>query len=504
MKRLLCCWLILCWAIAVSAQRVPLVLDQTISLSDTGSLWDVMPHPGGYYVWAQASAPDARHTMIRWQRTNDQEHHVLNLAINAPTALTLFWRDNHTLYVAVATRYIFLFSGWPFDSTTVRLYRLTDGLPDSASWTWAARRVELGYPGWSTYDYHAIAAIPSPPPPAISNRFTWAIGYTYHTWDSYGWAYWDSVYCIANALIGKISPVYQLGTAAAGASWASNADSIFLVHTGIYSAQMVHPYGSYDGCDMRVNGNWIHEDGTSPGISIQNRHRSSYNACSVIPITAIFGSVRPLAYVFMSMEQENTFGVLRIASPDDPHWTTTGHYGMCLPIDAIRINDGEEFAAYDTTRHVFDVFSPHSGYRYGTSDTAFIPTNGGARIIGRYDSTSRRLVFRDGQQLKLYRFGQYLATGERNAMVPTSLVLSCYPNPFNPSTTISFSLERETNITLIIFDLTGRRVCTLAEGRWKAGAHDVRFDGAALPSGLYFARLQAGSFAKTQKLVMLK
>ena len=53
-------------------------------------------------------------------------------------------------------------------------------------------------------------------------------------------------------------------------------------------------------------------------------------------------------------------------------------------------------------------------------------------------------------------------------------------------------------------DRTVRRMRTLSEGRWNAGTHEVRFDGAALPSGLYFARLQAGGFAKTQKLVLLK
>ena len=87
---------------------------------------------------------------------------------------------------------------------------------------------------------------------------------------------------------------------------------------------------------------------------------------------------------------------------------------------------------------------------------------------------------------------------------PSSFILSCFPNPFNPSTTISFSLPRSAKVEISIFDITGRLVETLADHRFESGEHSLVFDGTALPSGIYFARLHAGESVKTQKMVLLK
>jgi hypothetical protein len=78
------------------------------------------------------------------------------------------------------------------------------------------------------------------------------------------------------------------------------------------------------------------------------------------------------------------------------------------------------------------------------------------------------------------------------------------PNPFNPSTTLSYELPAASELKLTVFDTAGRLVATLAEGRQLAGAHSVIFEGSDLPSGIYFARLAAGEFTQTQKLVLLK
>jgi len=79
-----------------------------------------------------------------------------------------------------------------------------------------------------------------------------------------------------------------------------------------------------------------------------------------------------------------------------------------------------------------------------------------------------------------------------------------FPNPFNPSTTISFSLARSAKVEASIFDITGRLVEILANQRFESGEHSIIFDGTALPSGVYFARLHAGELVKTQKMVLLK
>jgi Pro-kumamolisin, activation domain/Secretion system C-terminal sorting domain len=79
-----------------------------------------------------------------------------------------------------------------------------------------------------------------------------------------------------------------------------------------------------------------------------------------------------------------------------------------------------------------------------------------------------------------------------------------YPNPFNPSTVISYDIPRESHVSLIIYDVIGRKVATLYDGNEKAGTYNVRFDASNLASGIYFYRLQAGNFVSTKKMLLIK
>ncbi|NUM76189.1 T9SS type A sorting domain-containing protein [candidate division KSB1 bacterium] len=79
-----------------------------------------------------------------------------------------------------------------------------------------------------------------------------------------------------------------------------------------------------------------------------------------------------------------------------------------------------------------------------------------------------------------------------------------YPNPFNPSTVIKYSLPHDAKVTLEVFDALGRRVAALVEALQPAGYHEVIFQNPALPSGLYFYRLKAGTFVQTNKMVILR
>jgi hypothetical protein len=79
-----------------------------------------------------------------------------------------------------------------------------------------------------------------------------------------------------------------------------------------------------------------------------------------------------------------------------------------------------------------------------------------------------------------------------------------YPNPFNPTTTISYSIPREGLVTIIIYNAIGEEVTILVNEVKQVGTYDVSFDATALPSGIYFYRLQVGSFVKTKKMVLMK
>jgi len=83
------------------------------------------------------------------------------------------------------------------------------------------------------------------------------------------------------------------------------------------------------------------------------------------------------------------------------------------------------------------------------------------------------------------------------------------PNPFNPSTSIRYSLREAGDVTLVVFDAAGRRVRTLVDTAMPAGVHDVAWDGQdqnghRVASGVYFYRITAGTFTQTRKMVMLK
>lgn len=80
-----------------------------------------------------------------------------------------------------------------------------------------------------------------------------------------------------------------------------------------------------------------------------------------------------------------------------------------------------------------------------------------------------------------------------------------YPNPFNPETNIRFSIPKSSNVTVQVFDITGRLVSTLAKDELvTAGVKEVRFNASNLASGIYFYTLKAGSFTETKKMILVK
>ncbi len=89
--------------------------------------------------------------------------------------------------------------------------------------------------------------------------------------------------------------------------------------------------------------------------------------------------------------------------------------------------------------------------------------------------------------------------------IPRALALSSnYPNPFRSATTLRFELPARTEVDLQVVDLLGRTVARLVEGSMEAGVHTVRFEARNLPSGVYLARLRAGSATHTRTLVLLR
>lgn len=95
--------------------------------------------------------------------------------------------------------------------------------------------------------------------------------------------------------------------------------------------------------------------------------------------------------------------------------------------------------------------------------------------------------------------------GQGNPAKPAHISLEQnYPNPFNPTTTISYSLVKAQNVTLKIYDVLGREVATLIQGKQTSGTHRVEFDASRLASGLYFYRLYTKGYMLTKKMILIK
>lgn len=90
------------------------------------------------------------------------------------------------------------------------------------------------------------------------------------------------------------------------------------------------------------------------------------------------------------------------------------------------------------------------------------------------------------------------------AALPTELLLSAYPNPFNATTTVALDLPQSGPVTVTLVDALGRQAQTFDFPSLTAGRHELRVDGTHLATGVYFARVKAGNFHTMQKLVLLK
>ncbi len=141
-----------------------------------------------------------------------------------------------------------------------------------------------------------------------------------------------------------------------------------------------------------------------------------------------------------------------------------------------------------------------------------------------YQSNFMSIVASTGNQYDLVyakingvEYGQLVDVKEEKNNIPQEFSLSQnFPNPFNPSTAIKFSIPsvgaehvQPLHVTLKVYDLLGREITTLVNEEKAPGNYEVRFNaetrrGESIPSGVYIYRLQAGSYSKTKKMILLK
>ena len=109
-----------------------------------------------------------------------------------------------------------------------------------------------------------------------------------------------------------------------------------------------------------------------------------------------------------------------------------------------------------------------------------------------------------------FEFEAQVVSDPKSPLLPTAFSLSQnYPNPFNPETNIEYALPKDSQVTLIIYNILGQKVITLVDEHQIAGYKKVIWNGRdengqEIASGAYFYRLKAGDFSQTRKMLMLK
>jgi hypothetical protein len=133
--------------------------------------------------------------------------------------------------------------------------------------------------------------------------------------------------------------------------------------------------------------------------------------------------------------------------------------------------------------------NPRVGYKIGTADDCAIYWSqfGG---VNAYISRSCLTT---------------VGIGNNNNEIPKAYsLLQNYPNPFNPTTNIKFSIPQNGMVKLTVFDITGRQVAVLVNENLNAGTYTAGFNAANVSSGIYFYKLESGSFVDTKKMMLIK
>ena len=156
-------------------------------------------------------------------------------------------------------------------------------------------------------------------------------------------------------------------------------------------------------------------------------------------------------------------------------------------------------------------------YEYGTGWNARIHmgsagnSDGSFREVDAYNGAlddvrfySRKLT--DAEILSIYQgTDPPIAIEDKISTVPAQFELAQnFPNPFNPSTTIKYTLAKNTQTEIVVYDLIGNKVATLVDGLQNIGTHKVVWDASGLSAGIYIYQLKTEDFIQSKKMILVK
>ena len=165
--------------------------------------------------------------------------------------------------------------------------------------------------------------------------------------------------------------------------------------------------------------------------------------------------------------------------------------------------------AINSDDHIFSGTASAGVYRSTNNGAGWVQTNGGLTdmSIAAIAISPSGYIFAGTWEHGLFRSVLPTTTSVEQiaGIIPSESSLEQnYPNPFNPTTNISFSLPSKSFVSLKAFDVLGREVAVLLSEELSAGRHTRQWNASSLASGVYFYRMQAGSFIDTKKLILLR
>jgi hypothetical protein len=293
-------------------------------------------------------------------------------------------------------------------------------------------------------------------------------------------------------------------------------------------------FGSGASRGICINGNYAYESGTNLGLTIVDLTGTYSPVLYPTPGTAWNVEVTG-GYAYVADADYLT--IINVADPLHPSNASQTRiagtaWDLCVAGEYVYV------AALDSGLQIYDISNPYNpsfaGECYTHDRARGVKVQGNYALVADSDSglvainiadpagpflatsnyrlyDSRDLFIADSiifvtswDGLYLFRLG-WAGISDDDLILPNNLLLSDnYPNPFNSSTVINYSLANTENVKIEIFDILGRKIQTLVDQRQSPGYYNIFWNSTDLISGIYFYQIQAGKSSQTKKCLLLR